>query len=47
MNVNNYGGTIGMMASNDNLKTNQIASYNGDEVDFTSNRARVMSEIIV
>ena len=53
MNGNMYGGTtmaIDMRSPNDNnqLKTNQLASYNGDDVDYpTNNRARVMSEIIV
>lgn len=51
MNGNAYvGGTMGMdmMSPNDTLKaTNQLPYNNNDEMDYSANRARVMSEIIV
>ena len=49
MNGNTYGGamTIDMMAQGENQRTSQLASYTTDETDYPSNRARVMSEIIV
>ena len=51
MNGNTYGGTmampIDMMQPGEGIKPNQMASYHTDETDYPSNRARVMSEIIV
>lgn len=50
MNGNAYAGAMGMdmmVANNDNMKNQQQQHYVDDEVDYSTSRARVMSEIIV